>query len=152
MPRGGARVRSGPAPDPTALRRERDKAEWVDLPAEGRQGEPPDWPLPDRLHGELELWTREWKRPQAVMWERNGQELEVALFVRSIVIAEGPKATAADRNVVQRKMSDLGLTVPGLRANRWRIVDSAAKPAAPSKTKAKRSARDRLKVVKDDAS
>ena len=147
MTSGGARTRSGPAPDPTALRRDRDHAEWIALPAGGRQGEAPLWPLPDNLAGESVLWEREWSRPQAVEWERNGQELEVALFVRAIVVSEGPKATAADRNVVQRKMNDLGLTVPGLRANRWRIGDEVV--VEPKKPVRSRSARDRLKVVKN---
>lgn len=146
MARGG-HANSGPAPDPNALRRDRpsDKAEWVDLPAAGREGPPPTWPLGDVLGAELEVWAREWARPQAVMWERNGQELEVALYVRSITVSEGPKATAADRNVTQRKMTDLGLTVPGLRANRWRIV-SEVTPAVV-KPKRPRSAKNRLQVV-----
>jgi len=63
MPRGGARVNSGPAPDPTALRRERpsDKAEWRTLPAEGRKGRAPAWPLPPELElsAQLELATRQ---------------------------------------------------------------------------------------------
>lgn len=47
MGRGGARPFSGPAPDPYALRRDRpsDKDSWTTLPAEGRQGPPPKWPL-----------------------------------------------------------------------------------------------------------
>lgn len=53
VPRGGARVNSGPAPDPNALRRDRpsDAAGWTTLPAEGRRradGKPsasPRWPL-----------------------------------------------------------------------------------------------------------
>lgn len=147
MPRGG-HARSGPAPDPNALRRDRDKAEWVDLPRSGREGDPPGWPLPDQLALEALMWEREWSRPQALMWEANEQVLEVALFVRAVVVSEGPKATAADRNVVQRKMTDLGLTVPGLRANRWRIVDEVGAKKAP-KRKTRRSARDRLKVVPD---
>lgn len=142
----GGHARSGPAPDPNALRRDRDSSEWVALPAAGRSGELPAWPLPDLLAGEAGLWEREWARPQAVEWERNGQQLEVALFVRSVVVAEGPKATAADRNVVQRKMNDLGLTVPGLRANRWRIVDKA--PVVVKKP-VRGGARSRLKVVPD---
>lgn len=46
MPRGGARVNSGPPPDPTALRRERpsDKDGWTTLPA-ARKGRTPKWPL-----------------------------------------------------------------------------------------------------------
>ncbi len=150
MVSGGARTRSGPAPDPNALRRERDQKEWIDLPAAGRGTPAPEWPLPEITLGEADMWEREWKRPQAVEWERNGQELEVALYIRAITVAEAPKATAADRNVVQRKMNDLGLTVPGLRANRWRIVDvMTVKPPVPSRTKSRRSARERLKVVKD---
>lgn len=53
MPRGGARVNSGPPPDPNALRRDRpsDAACWTTLPAEGRrkangaQAAAPPWPL-----------------------------------------------------------------------------------------------------------
>lgn len=148
MASGGARARSGPPPDPEALRRDRDKSEWVALPEEGRAGPPPQWPLSDVMAGELEMWAREWERPQAVMWERNGQELEVGLLVRAITVAEGPKATAADRNVVQRKMTDLGITVPGMRANRWTIgplAASQAKAGAPTKKPSR--AKSRLKVV-----
>ena len=51
MPRGGARVNSGPPPDPNALRRDRpsDKDGWTALPAAGRQGDPPVWPLPPEV-------------------------------------------------------------------------------------------------------
>jgi len=63
MPKGGARINSGPAPDPNALRRDRaeDKAGWTILPADGRQGDPPDWPLqPDvRIASQLELAERQ---------------------------------------------------------------------------------------------
>lgn len=53
MPRGGARVNSGPAPDPNALRRDRkqDRDGWTTLPAKGREGATPPWPLP----GDLDL-------------------------------------------------------------------------------------------------
>lgn len=59
MPRGGARLNSGPAPDENALRRDRpsDKAGWTVLPASGREAEAPGWPLlPDvQLSGQLAL-------------------------------------------------------------------------------------------------
>lgn len=153
MASGGARTRSGPPPDPNALRRDRDQGEWVTLPAEGRDGAVPEWPLPDPLSREIELWEREWRRPQAVMWEQNHQQLEVAMYVRAVLVADGPKATAADRNVVQRKMNDLGLTVPGLRANRWRIGTVEAKQAAgPTAPKGRRSTKERLKLVQGEAS
>jgi hypothetical protein len=47
MPKGGARVNSGPAPDQNALRRDRpsDKDGWTTLPAGGYSGRIPTWPL-----------------------------------------------------------------------------------------------------------
>lgn len=63
MPRGGARVNSGPPPDPNALRRERksDQAGWTTLPAEGRKGRAPRWPLPPdvRMAAALEVARHE---------------------------------------------------------------------------------------------
>jgi hypothetical protein len=146
MPSGGARSRSGPAPDPNALRRDRpDDAGWRKLPAVGREGDVPEWPLSDASGRELELWEAEWSRPQAVVWEENGQEVEVALFVRSLVDAELPRATAATRTLVRQQMEALGLTVPGMARNRWMIVEDEA--PARRKPKGRGSARDRLKVV-----
>src|SRR3954470_10344127 len=85
MPSGGARVRSGPPPDPNSLRSAaRDTGDWTTLPAEGRKGRAPDWPWSKQTRRETALWQREWKRPQALMWERQGQQLEVALYVRRL--------------------------------------------------------------------
>lgn len=69
MPKGGARARSGPAPDPNALRRERDVGEWTILPADGRPGSAPEWPLRGQSDREVELWDAMWSKPQALMWE-----------------------------------------------------------------------------------
>lgn len=130
MVSGGARIRSGPPPDPNALRRDRpsDKAEWRHLPAVGRLDDPPTWPLADVTKRETELWTAEWCRPQALVWEERGYVLEVALYVRAVVAAEGPKATASDRALPLRFMEDLGISSAGLARNRWRIDDTG--PAA----------------------
>lgn len=144
MPKGGARARSGPAPDPNALRRDRDKGEWVDLPSAGREGAPPEWPLSAATAREMELWAEEWRRPQALMWERNGQALEVAMFVRSLTDAESPRSAVSARTLVRQQMDSLGLSAPGMRSLRWRIVEEAA-PVA-SRTRGP-SARDRLKLV-----
>lgn len=45
--KGGARVNSGPPPDPNALRRDRasDRNGWTVLPEEGYGGAIPEWPL-----------------------------------------------------------------------------------------------------------
>lgn len=151
--KGGARARSGPAPDPDALRRDRpqDVGEWVELPKSGRLGDAPAWPLSEASSRELDLWNREWVRPQALMWEQNGQELEVALFVRALVEAERPGAPTASRTLVKQLLESLGLSVPGLRSFRWKIVDQSSVEHDGSRAgrKATGSARDRLKVVTD---
>ncbi|WP_327703627.1 hypothetical protein OG530_19245 [Streptomyces decoyicus] len=131
MPKGGARTRSGPAPDPDALRRERDAGEWKVLPAEGREGATPEWPLTEQAEREDELWERLWRMPQALMWERYGQDIEVALYVRRLVEAEARDA-GVNLGTLVRQMSDsLGLTTPGMRANRWRIDRPEEEEAAP---------------------
>lgn len=146
--KGGARARSGPAPDPAALRRDRDGAGWVSLPAAGRSDPAPDWPLSEASVREAELWAREWRRPQALMWERNGQELEVALYVRCLADAEKADASVAVRTLVRQQQEALGLSLPGLHRNRWTIEHEAPKVERQA---AAASSRSRLKVVRPDA-
>lgn len=154
MASGGARARSGPAPDPNALRRDRksDQAGWVTLPAEGRKGDPPEWPLSEASPRELTLWSREWKRPQAVQWEATGAEVEVALYVRRLVEAEKPSSPANLSALVKQLMESLGISQDGLARRRWRIApdEVGAKREASAKP-ARKSARDRFKVVPDDS-
>lgn len=155
MASGGARARSGPAPDPNALRRERDAGEWTTLPAEGRQGATPDWPLTEQTIRESELWETLWRKPQALMWERYGQDLEVALYVRRLTEAEELESKVNLSTLVRQMADSLGLTTPGLRANRWKIArdevadrrETREAPAAGVVPKGRRTARDRFKVV-----
>jgi hypothetical protein len=93
----------------------------VTLPHTGRKGDTPAWPLSDATERELALWEIEWRRPQAIKWEANGQQLEVALYVRSLVAAEAPDASSASRVLVLRQQEYLGLSVPGLARNKWKI-------------------------------
>jgi hypothetical protein len=149
----GGHARSGPPPDPNALRRERDKGEWTMLPAAGRQGDPPVWPLLGHSEREAWLWADLWRKPQALMWERYSQEIEVALYVRNLCQAELPGSPINLGTLVRQQSDSLGLTTPGLRANRWRIVAVAPAEAVPAPSKAppkRSSARDRLTVVRDD--
>lgn len=155
MGRGGARARSGPAPDPNALRRDRkeDQAGWVTLPAEGREGPAPEWPLTRAVKREAVLWEREWARPQAVMWERLGLEVEVALYVRSLAAAEKASAPVNARTLVRQQQEALGLSIPGLARNRWRIEDAEKSPASSAATSgrpratARKPARERFTVL-----
>jgi hypothetical protein len=149
MAKGGARARSGPAPDPDALRRERDAGEWTILPAEGRTGPAPEFPLMFMTIREEQLWERLWCKPQALMWDRYGQHLEVALYVRRLAEAEAAESAVNLSTLVRQMADSLGLTTPGMRANRWRIDrgGEVVEPARPEVDKARASSRSRLKVV-----
>jgi hypothetical protein len=125
----GGHARSGRVPDPNALRRERDGNDWIVLPAAGRSGRVPQWPLVKQQPREKTLWTRLWKLPQAVEWERQHLELEVAIHVRTLAEAEQPGAIAALRTLVRQQAEALGLSIPGMHRNRWRI--DAVAPSAP---------------------
>lgn len=154
MARGG-HAASGPAPDPNALRRNRpsDRSGWRTLPAGGRQGEPPQWPLTTAADREQDLWEDLWAKPQAVIWEEMGQALEVALFVRTLVEAEKPDARVDIKKQVRGYLDSLGLSVQGMLRHRWKIappegqVVEEPSAAAEEPTARRRSARDRLKVV-----
>lgn len=149
MPKGGARARSGPAPDPNALRRERDGDSWVTLPSEGRKGPVPAWPLTSASPREEDLWDLEWERPQAIMWEQNGQESEVAMYVRTFVAAEEPDASMQSRTLLRQQQEALGINLPGLARNRWRI--DVEGPSAIKKNARVRASRNGLRVVNGGA-
>lgn len=161
MASGGARSRSGPPPDPNALRRDRkDDGEWLTLPAGGRDGEPPEWPLsvpvapPElvlRHERELELWRSLWAKPQAVAWEKLGLEYEVGHLVRRMAEAEIPGSHTSTGTLVRQMMDSLGLTTPGLRSNRWKLSSDEVGQAREEKADRPPSSRDRFRVVKDDA-
>ena len=154
MPKGGARTRSGPAPDPNALRRERDAGEWTILPAEGREGATPDWPFEEQSVREIVLWERLWRMPQALMWERYGQELEVALYVRRLAEAEKPDSAVVLSTLVRQMADSLGLTTPGMRGNRWRVdrpSEEAEELSTGSTPAAGNSARARLRAISGGA-
>ncbi len=157
MASGGARALSGPAPDPNALRRDRDGGSWVKLPAAGRVGDPPVWPLNGFTDREKFFWSMLWKTPQATEWEKAGIELEVALHARALAVAEKPKAPIAAFTLVRQQMEALGLTLPGMSRLRWKIVAVPALSAVPDEkpaatvTPIRKSARDRMTVMGDGA-
>jgi hypothetical protein len=143
----GVHGRQGPPPDPNALRREHDNGEWVTLPSEGRVGDAPDWPLADQTERERELWDNEWRRPQAIMWERNGQELEVAMYCRCFALAEQMNATVAARTLIRQQQEALGISLPGMARNRWKIEAEPTVAKGKARRRSTASSRDRFKVV-----
>jgi len=155
MPSGGARSRSGPPPTRGAIRNGRNgDAGWIHLPAEGRDGPAPEWPLGKPVKFERETWEREWRRPQAVMWERLGWEVQVAIYVRTLRQLTMPKASAATTTNLQRQMVSLGLTDDGMARNRW-IIDSESATAPTTKRPRPGSssapARDRIRLLEGGA-
>ncbi len=147
---GGARSRSGPPPDPNALRRARkDDATWTTLPSEGRQKPAPDWPLTDATPREIALWGRWWQKPEALVWEADGSEDYVALTVRMFAEAEVEKASAENRKTVRMMLADLYLTRDSKNRARIRIAsdETAARRARAEAAPRRPSARDRIRVV-----
>lgn len=152
MASGGARAHSGPPPDPQSLRSGgRDADSWITLPAEGRQGDPPEFPLPRQSKREGDLWAKLWVKPQAIMWEANGLDDEVALHVRTFVAAEKVSAPVTMRTLVKQQREELGLSLSGMHRNRWRIATSTPEPAASTQATASTSSapsgRERFAVI-----
>lgn len=149
MPKGG-HARSGPAPDPSALRREREVGQWVTLPAAGRAEDPPEWPLEGQSEREARLWEQMWRRPQALLWERNGQHQEVALYCRRFAEVEQPEASVALGTLVRQMMDSLLLTIPAMRAARVQIAAAEPEAAESRPVRRRPSSKARLTVVRDD--
>jgi len=154
MTSGGARSRSGPPPDPNALRRNRkDDQQWTTLPAE-RTSPAPEWPLTDATSRELVLWERWWRKPEAFLWEADGTVDYVALTVRMFAEAEVEKASAENRKTVRMMMADLYMTRDAKDRARIRV---AADEVSEQREERKQqpaptvpSARDRMKVINGD--
>jgi len=171
MPKGGARINSGPPPDPNALRRDRnqgvDKDGWLTLPSAGYDGPIPEWPLTERLGygaedddtARLEFivgreavhWERIWRTPHAAAWMRLGWVSDVAMYVRWLAMAETGDIKAGTES---RQWSDrLGLNPAAMLRNRWRIAPDRATEQRLKivREPASSTARERLKVVGDGA-
>jgi hypothetical protein len=124
MAKGGARARSGPAPTSTdrSHKAKADAQGWTTLPADGRDGALPAFPLDMCTPREMTLWERLWETPQAVMWEQLHQEFEVASYVRLLVRAESPRSSAIVWGQVKQFAESLGLSVSGMQRNKWTIA------------------------------
>lgn len=96
----------------------------VQLPAEGRQGEPPPWPLPGRQSAaEREAWAQLWRTPQAVAWERLGWTRTVARYCRVMVQCEKANAPASKLAQATALEDRLGLTPKAMRLLLWVVVE-----------------------------
>lgn len=144
----------GPAPKPDADRRRTNSPTfgWVDLPAEGRKGKAPALPKWRLWHAETDAWWRKlWSTPQATQWKQDGSTLFVLAALYDDLIsgrAEPAKVSGEMRQHEDRH----GMNPKAMLQLRWRVVDPAAVPAAPSRPAAKTSRRDRVINLADYAS
>jgi hypothetical protein len=129
-------------PKPDAVRRNARPGITM-LPAGGREGDAPDWPLDGLSPGELDLWRELWATPQAVAWERLGWTRIVARYCRVAIVAEGLDKDAMSE---ARQLEDrLGLTPKAMRMLMWQIAaDEVAEKRAEAPTP---TARGRIKAV-----
>ena len=108
----------------------------VRLPAAGREGDPPDWPLDTGMSGaEDRAWTELWSTPQAVAWERLGWVRTVARYCRVMVACEVPNAQATLLAQATALEDRLGLTPKAMRLLLWEIAPdelAEARSAAPA--------------------
>lgn len=112
----------GPAPKhPSQRRRQNPSIQMTRLPAAGRPGEAPDWPLSKATKGEAKLWSDLWATPQAVAWERHGWARTVARYVRLAVKAERPSAIMAVASEARQLEDRLGLTPMSMLRLRWEV-------------------------------
>lgn len=159
MARGGVRIGAGRPPEEGSLREAvRIESGLIRTLPRARGGQAPAWPLSKPSAREREVWRALWKKPVAIVWEEQGSERQVAMYVRTSVEAETPGATAALRSLLLRQENDLLLTHAALLRAGFRISTStSAAPVAAavgsSATVAKQKvipdARRRLRAVED---
>ena len=150
----GSSSNSGPSADPDAIRRDRNGHRFLTLPV-GRTGKPPAWPSYIRQQDETEaaIWADLWILPQATVWESHHMEAEVALYARTLAKAQQRGVAAAWRVLVMRQQDSLGLSLAGLRANRWQMPSLEPSPVATWRpTQADRARLRSFKTLIEDKS
>lgn len=93
----------------------------VRLPAEGKKGRPPSWPLSVPSKDESAAWKQLWHTPQAVEWYRLGWTRTVARYARVLIEAEKSGASAALLSEARQMEDRLGLTSMSMLRLRWAI-------------------------------
>ncbi len=126
-----ARVRSGPAGDPTALNRSRDGHTWTRLPAHGLPLELiPKWPSRvEACPEDLEMWNEYWRdRPQAWLWKTYDQGDLLAVYCRAYAVCA--LEPSPPRTTALRQMADtLLLSIPALRSAKIVVDETLDAPA-----------------------
>jgi len=179
MASGGSRAHSGPHADLSSARSEARGLRYEALPAQGYDGDIPEFPLPrlevtstyfdegqkltetdegasaERFSRENELWCWAWRTPQAAAWALEPWRWQsVADWVRMKAHCETVGASAADRTGLLRLQEQIGLTPSGLKLNGWAIARDEVAPRRAVKESESTSSSTgkrvrRLRAVKD---
>lgn len=116
-----------PGPPPSRNpRRTNKRPEWRTLPAGGRSGDPPEFPLGKPSVAVRVLWIDLWRTPQAVAWEALGWTRVVARYAKLLILAERRDATAALLGEVRQLEDRLGLSPMAMRRLQWEIGEPPA--------------------------
>lgn len=115
-------------PDSERQRRNAPTFDWVNLPASGREGEPPAMPK-GREWSETtrEAWADLWRTPQATQWDATWPEFFSWCSLRDQMLEEPKPTTSAELRMIHDR---LGLNPKAMLQLRWRIVEpsEAEKP------------------------
>lgn len=115
----------GPPPNPNA-RRKNARPSFRRLPAAGREGPPPTWPLSTKAtKAEAELWDQLWASPQAVAWEELGCVRTVARYARVVIKAEAPRAIGVVMQEARQLEDLLGLNPKAMKSLGWEVTTEA---------------------------
>lgn len=143
----------GPLPKSADKRTRRNSAtfETVMLPAEGRTGPVPRWPLSGRTPAG---WKALWRMPQAIMWEKAGCVHIVARMLRIRTLVEDPMyledITASALSELRLMEDRLGMSPKALRDLRWAIQEEQAEEEPKEANPARGSRRARLRVMEGE--
>lgn len=142
-----------PPKHPSERRRRNTPEQWRQLPAAGRKGPVPKWPITHAPadSAELELWKTLWKTPQAIVWAEQGAQRVVARYCMHLVQVETRQPETRLLAEV-RQLEQLLLLSPGALAKaRMEIVGDELEPLRLEKAKKGAAATRRRLMAVDGA-
>jgi hypothetical protein len=134
----------GPLQDPHARRRFRNSPAVTRLPAEGRHGPTPEWPLSEASPEELEIWSSLWRTPQSAVWPPGWTRTQARL-ARMLAEAEEGGSRASLLSEVRQLEAALGLSPVSMARLHWQI-----EPTEPATVTPIAERRQRRLIVAED--
>lgn len=150
---------SYPKPDDERRNPNPPKFGWRDLPANGREGDPPL--LPERPEGAkewlpetVEAWNQLWTTPQAVAWDQSGRTLHVWAVLHNDMgqFQADRKPVPASLLSELRQIEDRhGLSPKAMLQLRWRVIEDFEQTPIPGGTGLRDRKKATLKVLEGGA-